>query len=341
MAVVPPQLDPPAALSGFGGQSGAAHRLEAVLRGRGARPGGVHAGRAGVDAGALRRHARRRGSARCRAFPGLQLRVEAGGYRGKPVYFLRVAPWTHAHAACRAPIAERARVSWSSAIATLTVFSHLRGGGADRAAQPAQGTRRPARRVPAGGVRLDRRRSASGSSTRKHVADPALEMGRFFIGQPLWAAGLLWLLYLALEPYVRRFWPATLVSWSRLMARQWRDPLVGRDDPVRRRARRRSSRASTSAAACSPQTLGTPAPPRTPALDDLLGTRLRAGAGRQPGVQRHPERALRGVRNGPAEDRRPARVGGVDGGDRALQLHQRARARPASQAGRSAWRRWC
>ena len=54
-------------------------------------------------------------------------------------------------------------------------------------------------------------------------------MARFFVGQPLWAAGLLWLLYLALEPYVRRFWPATLVSWSRLMARQWRDPLVGRD----------------------------------------------------------------------------------------------------------------
>jgi serine/threonine-protein kinase len=54
-------------------------------------------------------------------------------------------------------------------------------------------------------------------------------MTRFFVGQPLWAAGLLWLLYLALEPYVRRFWPATLVSWSRLMARQWRDPIVGRD----------------------------------------------------------------------------------------------------------------
>ena len=54
-------------------------------------------------------------------------------------------------------------------------------------------------------------------------------MGRFFEGQPLWAAGLLWLLYLALEPYVRRFWPSTLVSWSRLMARQFRDPLVGRD----------------------------------------------------------------------------------------------------------------
>jgi serine/threonine-protein kinase len=63
----------------------------------------------------------------------------------------------------------------------------------------------------------------------RHYADPSLEMTRFFVSQPLWAAGLLWVLYLALEPYARRFWPATLVSWSRLMARQWRDPIVGRD----------------------------------------------------------------------------------------------------------------
>jgi hypothetical protein len=28
---------------------------------------------------------------------------------------------------------------------------------------------------------------------------------------------------------VRRRWPATLVSWSRLLAGRFRDPLVGRD----------------------------------------------------------------------------------------------------------------
>jgi hypothetical protein len=32
-----------------------------------------------------------------------------------------------------------------------------------------------------------------------------------------------------MEPYVRRRWPATLVSWSRLLAGGFRDPLVGRD----------------------------------------------------------------------------------------------------------------
>jgi hypothetical protein len=44
----------------------------------------------------------------------------------------------------------------------------------------------------------------------------------------LWS-GFLWVLYIAMEPYVRRRWPATLVSWSRLLAGGFRDPLVGRD----------------------------------------------------------------------------------------------------------------
>jgi serine/threonine-protein kinase len=36
-------------------------------------------------------------------------------------------------------------------------------------------------------------------------------------------------LYLALEPWVRRRWPQTMISWSRLLTGQFRDPLVGRD----------------------------------------------------------------------------------------------------------------
>jgi serine/threonine-protein kinase len=37
------------------------------------------------------------------------------------------------------------------------------------------------------------------------------------------------LLYVALEPYVRRTWPEILISWSRLVAGGWNNPLVGRD----------------------------------------------------------------------------------------------------------------
>jgi len=44
----------------------------------------------------------------------------------------------------------------------------------------------------------------------------------------LWA-GLCWLLYYALEPYVRRRWPWRLISWNRLLAGRIHDPMVGRD----------------------------------------------------------------------------------------------------------------
>jgi serine/threonine-protein kinase len=49
------------------------------------------------------------------------------------------------------------------------------------------------------------------------------------ISTALFIAGLTWLLYLALEPWVRRRWPHTIISWSRLLSGQFRDPVVGRD----------------------------------------------------------------------------------------------------------------
>jgi len=45
----------------------------------------------------------------------------------------------------------------------------------------------------------------------------------------LFVAAFVWMLYIALEPLVRRKWPRVLVSWSRLLAGGLRDPLVGRD----------------------------------------------------------------------------------------------------------------
>jgi hypothetical protein len=47
--------------------------------------------------------------------------------------------------------------------------------------------------------------------------------------QALWNAAFFWLGYSALEPYVRRLWPQVLISWTRLVAGRWRDPLVGQN----------------------------------------------------------------------------------------------------------------
>jgi hypothetical protein len=42
-------------------------------------------------------------------------------------------------------------------------------------------------------------------------------------------SGLFWVFYIALEPVVRRRWPQVLISWTRLLSGEWRDPLVGRE----------------------------------------------------------------------------------------------------------------
>ena len=63
-----------------------------------------------------------------------------------------------------------------------------------------------------------------------HIAG-GFEVPVFVIGsaQALWRAAFSWLCYLALEPHVRRLWPQLLISWSRLVNGQWRDPLVGQN----------------------------------------------------------------------------------------------------------------
>ena len=64
-----------------------------------------------------------------------------------------------------------------------------------------------------------------------HVAKPDLESEIFFQGVAgaLFESAMVWLTYMAIEPIVRRRWPDLLISWSRLLAGRYRDPLVGRD----------------------------------------------------------------------------------------------------------------
>jgi serine/threonine-protein kinase len=64
-----------------------------------------------------------------------------------------------------------------------------------------------------------------------HHLPTIYEFGLFVMGSSfaLFFAALVWLLYIGLEPYVRRRWPNSIISWSRVLAGQFRDPLVGRD----------------------------------------------------------------------------------------------------------------
>ena len=64
-----------------------------------------------------------------------------------------------------------------------------------------------------------------------HVADLAAErdLSVMVLSQIAFAAFSVWVLYIALEPHVRRVWPETMIGWSRLLIGRVRDPLVGRD----------------------------------------------------------------------------------------------------------------
>jgi serine/threonine-protein kinase len=161
-------------------------------------------------------------------WPEQRLRVEASAYRGRAVFFQLVYPWTQP-AQMREQPPSRGR-KWGQtvvavvllavlAVAAMVARHNLRKGRGDR-----RGALRISTVVFVGSMLTW---VASGT----HFADVNVELGRLFtaIGDALFSAGLLWLLYLALEPYVRKFWPSTMVAWSRLLAGKFLDPRIGRD----------------------------------------------------------------------------------------------------------------
>src|SRR5262249_28483197 len=63
-----------------------------------------------------------------------------------------------------------------------------------------------------------------------HVSDfSGIALALRGLENALLSAVLVWLVYIALEPSVRRLWPDVLISWSRLLTGRLKDPLIGRD----------------------------------------------------------------------------------------------------------------
>jgi len=67
--------------------------------------------------------------------------------------------------------------------------------------------------------------------TRGHLVASAGTFGMFLLAlcTSVFYGMVIWTLYIALEPYVRRRWPQTLISWSSVLIGRLRDPVVGRD----------------------------------------------------------------------------------------------------------------
>ena len=74
--------------------------------------------------------------------------------------------------------------------------------------------------------------SALSWALKAHLQPSLVDLWGSFIytvADSLFAAAFVWITYMALDPYARKYWPDLLISWNRLVAGRWRDPLVGRD----------------------------------------------------------------------------------------------------------------
>jgi hypothetical protein len=154
------------------------------------------------------------------------LHVEAASWHGKPVFFSLVSDWTKP---------DRMKTEDSTGkkvrqIVVLVLFLSLYLG----AVRLARINYRQGRGDREGALRLAMIMFALELLLllcRGHMVVGVDTLGLFIlaVSTGLFVAGTTWILYLALEPWVRRRWPQTIISWSRLLAGQSRDPLVGRD----------------------------------------------------------------------------------------------------------------
>jgi serine/threonine-protein kinase len=159
--------------------------------------------------------------------PSSELRVEGAAYRGRPVFFDVITPWTRPE---RMVLAEGDGPDASQVVGVPIVLLVLGTGIflAHRNLRLGRGDRKGALRF---GLFVWTIMMLSWLLTASHIPDVGDEFSLLFrmAANALLAATLYAAFYLALEPYVRRLWPDRIISWSRVLRGGFRDPLVGRD----------------------------------------------------------------------------------------------------------------
>jgi serine/threonine-protein kinase len=158
----------------------------------------------------------------------VSLRVEAGAYRGKPVSFLVAGPWTKPTLMV---VPRRSTIDTVAAWIFVSILALLLGAAvllARRNIASHRADRHGALRVA---VFIGCGAVLGWIVDAQHISRVDVEFGAFLdaLGDAVAGGMGVWLLYVALEPYVRRFWPDSLLGWSRLVAGHINDPRVGRD----------------------------------------------------------------------------------------------------------------
>ena len=155
------------------------------------------------------------------------LRIEAAAFQGKPVFFRLIGDWT------KPP---RMPEQQDSAVQRVRefIFLFLALAGLLGAVFLARRNYRQGRGDRQGSFLLAKIVFVLMIALwllRSHLAPTLVILMPLVIAvsTALFVSGLIYVMYLAIEPYVRRYWPQSIISWSRLLAGRVRDPLVGRD----------------------------------------------------------------------------------------------------------------
>ena len=156
------------------------------------------------------------------------LRIEAAAYRGKPCSSMSSVHGQIPNGWSRTGSPSPIRSSSPLIFATLGVLIAAAGVLARRHIRTNRADRRGAWRVTA---YLAIAGLLSWVLRASHSSNLEGEIGLFFRSAGILAllGVIFWTLYVAVEPYVRRFWPDALLGWSRLLSGHIRDPRVGRD----------------------------------------------------------------------------------------------------------------
>ena len=155
------------------------------------------------------------------------LRIEAAAWRGKPVFFALVGPWSRPTRMQPFELTAGQKVNQMVLLGMVLVIIFGAIFFAVRNLKAGRGDRRGAFRLSSlvffGLMAL--------WLCKSHFIATTDTLGLFILAcsTGLFVAGTVWGLYLAVEPFVRRHWPQAIISSTRLSGGQWRDPLVGRD----------------------------------------------------------------------------------------------------------------
>ena len=157
-----------------------------------------------------------------------KLHIEAAAFKGKLVYFETIYPWDLSlrQEQPRQSRGSKALIIMVLIISLLALFGSILL--ARRNLRLGRGDRRGATRLAIAYASI---RMLVWAFSQHHNGLVSQEMDLFFehLAFAVFTGTFLWLLYVAFEPFLRKTWPGWGISWSRLMAGDYRDPLVGRD----------------------------------------------------------------------------------------------------------------